>query len=220
VLIVSVDGGCEGVRNVKSGVIAATSQQYPLKMAAMGVAAGVEYAKTARRPRATRHRRHADHRQADEPASTARTPSSALDSAGATSKRAQSPLKERFPREDSHMSAAPPRLRPPRRRSASSARRWQLGPLHRTAAGACIAFAPAERPLFFRRELLADPAAGDGGRRHRHRPDARHPHGRHRPVVRHGDGAGLGIVMTKLAVTSGMPAPLAILAASRCAAFG
>ncbi|MFC5607598.1 sugar ABC transporter substrate-binding protein [Variovorax soli] len=45
VLIVSVDGGCAGVRNVKSGVIAATSQQYPLKMAAMGVAAGVQYAK-------------------------------------------------------------------------------------------------------------------------------------------------------------------------------
>lgn len=45
VLIVSVDGGCAGVRNVKSGMIAATSQQYPLKMAAMGVAAGVKYAK-------------------------------------------------------------------------------------------------------------------------------------------------------------------------------
>ena len=45
VIIVSVDGGCEGVANVGKGVIAATSQQYPLKMAAMGVAAGVEYAK-------------------------------------------------------------------------------------------------------------------------------------------------------------------------------
>ncbi len=45
VLIVSVDGGCEGVGNVGKGVIAATSQQYPLKMAAMGVAAGVDYAK-------------------------------------------------------------------------------------------------------------------------------------------------------------------------------
>jgi fructose transport system substrate-binding protein len=49
VLIVSVDGGCAGVRNVKNGVIAATSQQYPLKMAAMGVAAGVEYAKTGKK---------------------------------------------------------------------------------------------------------------------------------------------------------------------------
>jgi fructose transport system substrate-binding protein len=45
VIVVSVDGGCEGVANVGKGVIAATSQQYPLKMAAMGVAAGVEYAK-------------------------------------------------------------------------------------------------------------------------------------------------------------------------------
>ena len=45
VLIVSVDGGCPGVKNVKAGMIAATSQQYPLKMAAMGVDAGLEYAK-------------------------------------------------------------------------------------------------------------------------------------------------------------------------------
>jgi fructose transport system substrate-binding protein len=44
VIIVSVDGGCAGVRNMKAGVIAATSQQYPLKMAAMGVEAGISYA--------------------------------------------------------------------------------------------------------------------------------------------------------------------------------
>jgi fructose transport system substrate-binding protein len=37
VLIVSVDGGCPGVANVKDGVIGATSQQYPLKMAAMAL---------------------------------------------------------------------------------------------------------------------------------------------------------------------------------------
>jgi fructose transport system substrate-binding protein len=49
VMIVSVDGGCAGVKNVKAGVIAATSQQYPLKMAAMGVAAGVDYAKTGKK---------------------------------------------------------------------------------------------------------------------------------------------------------------------------
>jgi fructose transport system substrate-binding protein len=49
VLIVSVDGGCAGVKNVKAGIIAATSQQYPLKMAAMGVAAGVEFAKTGKK---------------------------------------------------------------------------------------------------------------------------------------------------------------------------
>ena len=45
VVIVSVDGGCAGVKNVAAGVIAATSQQYPLKMASMGVDAGIEYAK-------------------------------------------------------------------------------------------------------------------------------------------------------------------------------
>jgi fructose transport system substrate-binding protein len=49
VVIVSVDGGCAGVRNVKSGAIAATSQQYPLKMASMGVDAGVEYAKSGKK---------------------------------------------------------------------------------------------------------------------------------------------------------------------------
>jgi fructose transport system substrate-binding protein len=49
VLIVSVDGGCAGVKNVKAGVIAATSQQYPLKMAALGVDAGVAYAKTGKK---------------------------------------------------------------------------------------------------------------------------------------------------------------------------
>ena len=45
VIIVSVDGGCQGIRDTASGMIAATSQQYPLKMASMGVAAGVQYAK-------------------------------------------------------------------------------------------------------------------------------------------------------------------------------
>ncbi|MES2992631.1 MAG: sugar ABC transporter substrate-binding protein [Pseudomonadota bacterium] len=49
VVIVSVDGGCAGVKNVKAGVIAATSQQYPLKMAAMGVEAGIEYAKSGKK---------------------------------------------------------------------------------------------------------------------------------------------------------------------------
>jgi fructose transport system substrate-binding protein len=50
VMIVSVDGGCAGVRNVKAGMIAATSQQYPLKMASMGVAAGVEFATSGKKP--------------------------------------------------------------------------------------------------------------------------------------------------------------------------
>jgi fructose transport system substrate-binding protein len=49
VVIVSVDGGCAGIKDVGAGVIAATSQQYPLKMAAMGVAAGVEYAKSGKK---------------------------------------------------------------------------------------------------------------------------------------------------------------------------
>lgn len=45
VLIVSVDGGCAGVRAVKDGMIGATSQQYPLKMASEGVKAVVNFAK-------------------------------------------------------------------------------------------------------------------------------------------------------------------------------
>jgi fructose transport system substrate-binding protein len=49
VMIVSIDGGCEGVRNVKAGSFAATSQQYPLVMAAQGVQAGIEYAKTGKK---------------------------------------------------------------------------------------------------------------------------------------------------------------------------
>jgi fructose transport system substrate-binding protein len=53
VTIVSVDGGCPGVENVKKGVIGATSQQYPLKMAEMGVEAVVEYSKTEKKPEPT-----------------------------------------------------------------------------------------------------------------------------------------------------------------------
>jgi len=50
VVILGVDGMCSnGVGNVEKGVIAATSMQYPLKMAAMGVAAGVQYAKDGKR---------------------------------------------------------------------------------------------------------------------------------------------------------------------------
>jgi fructose transport system substrate-binding protein len=39
VLIVSVDGGCPGVQNVKDGKIGATSMQFPLRMAQQGVIA-------------------------------------------------------------------------------------------------------------------------------------------------------------------------------------
>jgi fructose transport system substrate-binding protein len=50
VVILAVDGMCSnGVGNVEKGVIAATSMQYPLKMAALGVAAGVQYAKDGKR---------------------------------------------------------------------------------------------------------------------------------------------------------------------------
>jgi len=50
VVLVSVDGGCQGIRDIGAGAIAATAQQYPLKMAALGVAAGVAYLKTGKKP--------------------------------------------------------------------------------------------------------------------------------------------------------------------------
>ncbi len=42
-IIVSVDGGCPGIASVKSGVIGATSQQYPLLMASKGIEAIATY---------------------------------------------------------------------------------------------------------------------------------------------------------------------------------
>jgi fructose transport system substrate-binding protein len=53
VLIVSVDGGCPGVANVKDGVIGATSQQYPLLMASKGIEAIAEWAKNGTKPAPT-----------------------------------------------------------------------------------------------------------------------------------------------------------------------
>ncbi|SIS57834.1 mannose-binding protein /fructose-binding protein /ribose-binding protein [Roseivivax lentus] len=53
VLIVSVDGGCPGVDNVEAGVIGATSQQYPLLMASLGVEAIAKFAETGEKPEAT-----------------------------------------------------------------------------------------------------------------------------------------------------------------------
>ena len=50
VLVVSVDGGCAGVGLVKSGVIGATSQQYPLKMASLGVQAIYDLATKGTKP--------------------------------------------------------------------------------------------------------------------------------------------------------------------------
>ena len=53
VLVVSVDGGCPGVKNVKAGVIGATSMQFPLLMASKGVQAIVDYAKSGKKPETT-----------------------------------------------------------------------------------------------------------------------------------------------------------------------
>jgi fructose transport system substrate-binding protein len=50
VVLVSVDGGCDGIRDIGAGHIAATAQQYPLKMAALGIAAGVEFLKSGTKP--------------------------------------------------------------------------------------------------------------------------------------------------------------------------
>ena len=69
--IVSVDGGCDpGITAVKSGVIGATSQQYPLDMAKLGVEAIAKKVRDERRSRGhlrpglLRHRREAGDRQA------------------------------------------------------------------------------------------------------------------------------------------------------------
>jgi len=53
VLIVSVDGGCPGVADVKAGVIGATSQQYPLLMASLGIEAIAAWAKDGTKPENT-----------------------------------------------------------------------------------------------------------------------------------------------------------------------
>ena len=50
VLIVSVDGGCPGVKNVRDGVIGATSMQFPLLMASKGIEAVAEFAKSGTKP--------------------------------------------------------------------------------------------------------------------------------------------------------------------------
>ncbi|MCK0117618.1 substrate-binding domain-containing protein [Isoptericola sp. S6320L] len=53
VLVVSVDGGCAGVDNVEQGIIDATSQQYPVKMAELGVEAIAQLATTGTAPETT-----------------------------------------------------------------------------------------------------------------------------------------------------------------------
>ena len=52
-ILVSVDGGKAGVEDVKAGVIDATSQQYPLKMAQLGVQAIVDIVKNNKKPEVT-----------------------------------------------------------------------------------------------------------------------------------------------------------------------
>ena len=49
-IVVSVDGGCAGVGYVEDGVIGATSQQYPVRMAEEGVSAIVELVETGEAP--------------------------------------------------------------------------------------------------------------------------------------------------------------------------
>ena len=50
-LVVSVDGGCPGVQSVKGGIIGATSMQFPLLMASMGVEAVAAFAKDGSKPK-------------------------------------------------------------------------------------------------------------------------------------------------------------------------
>ncbi len=50
VLFVAIDGGCPGVRAIAAGTLGATSQQYPLKMAALGVQAIADFVKTGKKP--------------------------------------------------------------------------------------------------------------------------------------------------------------------------
>ena len=53
VLIVSVDGGCPGIKSVVSGQIGATSQQYPLLMASLGIEAIKKWADSGAKPQPT-----------------------------------------------------------------------------------------------------------------------------------------------------------------------
>lgn len=50
VTIVSVDGGCPGVRDVESGIIGATSMQFPLLMASKGVEAIKAWSESGTKP--------------------------------------------------------------------------------------------------------------------------------------------------------------------------
>jgi len=60
VTIVSVDGGCPGVQDVADGVIGATSQQYPLLMASLGVEAIAAFAADGTLPEKTEGKEFTD----------------------------------------------------------------------------------------------------------------------------------------------------------------
>jgi fructose transport system substrate-binding protein len=49
--IVTVDGGCDGVKWVKAGIIGATSQQYPFLMGSEAVEATADFIKSGNKPR-------------------------------------------------------------------------------------------------------------------------------------------------------------------------
>lgn len=53
VIVVSIDGGCAGVSQVDEGIIDATSQQYPVKMAELGVQAIADLVETGEAPERT-----------------------------------------------------------------------------------------------------------------------------------------------------------------------
>jgi len=50
VLVGAIDGGCQGVQDVKNGLFVGTVMQFPKKMAENGVAAVIEYAASGKKP--------------------------------------------------------------------------------------------------------------------------------------------------------------------------
>jgi fructose transport system substrate-binding protein len=50
ILLGSIDGGCDGVKDIRDGKLGATVMQFPRQMAELGVDAVVEFAQTGRKP--------------------------------------------------------------------------------------------------------------------------------------------------------------------------
>ena len=65
VIIVAIDGGCFAMPWLKDGIISATTQQYPLLMAADGVEQVAEYIKNGTEAAQHRQRREAHHQRTD-----------------------------------------------------------------------------------------------------------------------------------------------------------